>query len=104
MSSTGVILIIGAGAGIGNSTASKFASNGYKVALASRSAEDGGFSPEGYFNIKADLSDPSIVSVIYEKVERALGLPNVVVFNGKFFFFFFHVLFALYVMVLRNRH
>lgn len=82
MSPTGVILVIGAGPRIGKSIANKFASNGYKVALASRSAEDG-FSDEGYFNIKADLSEPSNVPVIYETVERALGLPNVVVFNGK---------------------
>lgn len=86
MSSSRVVLVIGAGPRLGRSVASKFASNGYKVALAARSLPEG-FSSDGYFNIKADLSDPECVPMIFEAVEEAVGLPNIVVFNGLSFRF-----------------
>jgi NAD(P)-dependent dehydrogenase (short-subunit alcohol dehydrogenase family) len=84
MSPSGVILIIGAGANLGRSVALKFASNGYRVAIAARSLA-AGFSPEGYLNIKCDLADPSCVPSIFQTVEDALGPPNIVVFNGSGF-------------------
>lgn len=86
MSAPGVILIIGAGARVGKSVAAKFASNGYKVALAARSLSDG-ISPEGYRTIKADLSDPQSVPLIFQAVEKYLDLPNIVVFNGAIWIF-----------------
>jgi len=81
MSFTRVVLVIGAGPRVGRSVASKFASNGYKVALAARSLSEG-VSPEGYLNIKTDLSDPNCVPSMFQSVETALGIPNIVVFNG----------------------
>ncbi|KAJ5409144.1 hypothetical protein N7509_003027 [Penicillium cosmopolitanum] len=78
---TGVVLIIGAGPRIGMSVASKFASNGYKVALVARNFSKG-FSAEGYLNIQADLSDPNSVPSIFQTVGKAFSVPNIVVFNG----------------------
>ncbi|KAJ5122900.1 hypothetical protein N7448_008997 [Penicillium atrosanguineum] len=60
---TGVVLIIGAGPRIGRSVASRFASNGYKVAL-------------------ADLSGPDSVPSIFQTAGKAFSVPNIVVFNG----------------------
>jgi NAD(P)-dependent dehydrogenase (short-subunit alcohol dehydrogenase family) len=82
MASAGVILILGAGPRLGRAVASKFASNGYKVALAARSISDG-ISPEGFLNIKTDLSDPTSVPMVFEAVEKSFGLPNIVVYNGS---------------------
>ena len=82
MASTKVILILGAGSRLGKAVASKFASNGYKVAVAARSISDG-ISPEGFLNIKIDLSDPTSVPKAFEAVEKSIGLPNIVVYNGS---------------------
>jgi NAD(P)-dependent dehydrogenase (short-subunit alcohol dehydrogenase family) len=82
MSSTRVILIIGAGPRIGRAVASKFASNGYKVAMAARSLVEG-LSTEDYLNIKIDLADPGCLLSMFQTVEKVLGLPNIVVFNGS---------------------
>lgn len=82
---TGVVLIIGAGPRIGRSVASRFASNGYKVALVARNLSEG-FSAEGYLNIQADLSDPNSVPSIFQTVGKAFSVPNIVVFNGSCIF------------------
>ena len=82
MASAGVILILGAGPRLGRAIATKFASNGYKVALAARSFPDG-ISPEGFLNIKTDLSDLTSVPMVFEAVEKSLGLPSIVVYNGS---------------------
>ena len=77
-----VILIFGAGANIGRAIASKFADNGYKVALAARSLSTG-ISNDGSLNIKADFSDPQAVLEVFERTKQELGPPNIVVYNGK---------------------
>lgn len=82
MTSTKTVLILGAGPRLGAAIASKFADNGYKVALAARS-HDNGFSPEGFLYVKADLSDPPAVPKIFKAVEATFGLPNIVVYNGS---------------------
>ncbi len=82
MATAGVILILGAGPRLGMAIASRFASNGYKVALAARSISDG-ISPEGFLNIKTDLSDPTSVPIVFKTVEKFFGLPNIVVYNGS---------------------
>jgi NAD(P)-dependent dehydrogenase (short-subunit alcohol dehydrogenase family) len=80
---TPVILIIAAGPNIGAAIAKKFASNSYKVALAARSLSTG-IQVNGYLHIKADLSSPHSVPEIFQQVEKNLGIPNIVVFNGIF--------------------
>lgn len=76
-----ILLILGSGGNIGASTASKFAANGFKVALAARSLVTG-TSPEGYHTFKFDAADPSSVKSTFEAVRAALGTPNVVLFNA----------------------
>lgn len=77
-----ILLILGSGGNIGASTASKFAANGFKVALAARSLVTG-TSPEGYHTFKFDAADPSSIKLTFEAVRAALGTPNVVLFNGS---------------------
>lgn len=77
-----VILILGAGPNIGQAVARTFASEGYKVALAARSLKEED-STDAQLNIKADFSKPEEVVDIFTKVRKALGIPSVVVYNGK---------------------
>lgn len=81
MDSTSVILILGAGPRLGKTIASKFASGGYKVALAARSLPDG-ISAEGYLNVRVDLSAPESIPAVFKAVEKSMGIPNIVVYNG----------------------
>lgn len=82
MSPAPVVLILGAGPRIGSAVAAKFASNGYKVAIASRKGTD---SADGnhYFSAKADFADPSSVPALFKTVTSALGTaPSVVIYNA----------------------
>ena len=81
MDSTSVILILGAGPRLGKTIASKFASGGYEVALAARSLSDG-ISAEGYLNVKVDLAAPESIPAVFKAVEKSMGIPNIVVYNG----------------------
>lgn len=77
-----VILILGSGPNIGHHVARAFAAKGYKVALASRSLKEDDSNADRV-HISADLSDPHSVKGIFSKVKASLGLPSVVVYNGK---------------------
>jgi NAD(P)-dependent dehydrogenase (short-subunit alcohol dehydrogenase family) len=77
-----IVLILGAGANVGSHIARTFATNGYKVALSSRSIRDDE-STAAYLNIRGDMSDPSSVGDVFTKVREILGQPSVVVYNGK---------------------
>lgn len=77
-----VILILGAGANIGQHVARAFASKGYKVALAARSLKEVDSNAD-QVNIMSDLSDPNSVANAFSKVKSSLGLPSVVVYNGE---------------------
>ena len=76
-----VILILGAGANIGQHVARVFASKGYKVALAARRAQEADNSAD-QINIQSDLSDPNSVAGVFSKVKSLLGVPSVVIYNG----------------------
>jgi len=80
--STPVLLLLGAGSGIGNSVASSFAAKGYKIALAARSFEDG-LGSNGYLRLRLDLSNPEEIRSAFAKVTEKLGVPTVVVYNGR---------------------
>ncbi|KAI9656896.1 MAG: hypothetical protein M1821_003535 [Bathelium mastoideum] len=83
MSSTSpVILILGSGPNVGQNVAQAFAAKGYKVALASRKLKEEESTAE-QVNISSDLSDPKSVIEVFSKVKASLGLPSVVVYNGK---------------------
>ena len=79
MSTSPIVLILGAGPRVGASVASTFASNGYKVAVASRS----GAAQEGYLGLKADFSKPDAIPGLFEAVKKELSAaPSVVVYNA----------------------
>ena len=83
-SSSDVLLILGAGPRIGSAVALKFASQGFRVAIASRSAVDGTISPNGYLQLQLDLFQPASVPRAFEAVKRHFGTPpGVVVYNGR---------------------
>lgn len=77
-----VVLILGSGPNIGQHVARAFAAKGYKVALASRRLKEED-STVDQVNIPSDLSDPDSVIGVFSKVKALLGLPSVVVYNGK---------------------
>lgn len=82
MSYTPILLVLGSGANIGASVAAKFAANGYKVALSSRTPSSQ--ASEGVdLHIKSDLSNATAVKEIFREVLISLGPPTVVVYNGE---------------------
>lgn len=76
-----VILILGAGANIGQAVAKAFVSNGYKVALVARKSNEADNTAD-ILNFKGDFSDPTSVEGVFAKVRSTLGVPSVVVYNG----------------------
>lgn len=82
MTANPVVLILGAGSNIGASVATKFSSNGYKVALVSRSGT-GSKTAEGYLSLKADLTQPDAIPPVFEAVKAEFNVaPIVVVYNA----------------------
>lgn len=77
-----IVLILGSGPNIGQSVARKFASEGFRVAIASRSQKEAD-STEKQLNIKTDLTKPLEVADAFSKVKTTFGTPSVVVYNGK---------------------
>jgi NAD(P)-dependent dehydrogenase (short-subunit alcohol dehydrogenase family) len=77
-----VILILGAGPNIGKAVARTFASKGYKVALAARSLREAD-SMDNQLNITSDFANPDDVVNAFTRVKKVLGVPSVVVYNGK---------------------
>lgn len=77
-----VILILGAGPNIGQGVARAFAAKGYRVALASRSLQEADSTPE-QLNIKSDFANTDDVVHAFTRTKKELGIPSVVVYNGK---------------------
>ncbi|KAJ5189474.1 hypothetical protein N7491_005805 [Penicillium cf. griseofulvum] len=77
-----IILILGAGPNIGQSVAHKFASKGYKVALAARSLKESN-STEEQLIIPTDLSKTDDIVNAFDKVKEVFGIPSVVVYNAS---------------------
>ena len=78
-----VALIVGAGPGISGAFGEALAADGYRVALASRNpgrleALASAMKAEAF---EVDAAVPESVVRLFEKVERALGPPEVVLFN-----------------------
>ena len=94
------LLFLGAGANVGASTVALFKSEGYKVASVARTIRDE-VKAHSDLVLSADFSDPSVLKGIFEKVEKELGVPNVVIYNRKPFSFalcltlFLHICFAV---------
>ena len=66
MSQDQVVLITGAGGGIGRATVRHFASNGWRVIGVDRAAFGEGFPQDGHF-IQADISHPESTEQIFEE-------------------------------------
>lgn len=77
-----VALILGAGPNIGDAVATKFAANGYQIALAARSISTGMSDKTGFLGIQGDLSDPHVVRSVFRTTIQHFGPPSVVVYNG----------------------
>lgn len=77
-----VALILGAGPNIGQSAVRKFASKGYKIALASRSLKESN-STDDQLHIPSDFTKPDDIISAFNKVKEVFGIPSVVVYNGK---------------------
>lgn len=80
-----VILILGSGPNIGQHVAKAFLAKGYKVALASRRLREED-STMDQVNIPSDLSDSNSVIGVFSRVKVLLGVPSVVIYNGKAIF------------------
>lgn len=78
-----ILLILGAGPNVANSTAQIFASKGYKIALMSRGRGAAAFDPS-YLYIQSDLSQAGSIASVFAQVRQAYGSPpNIVIHNGK---------------------
>ncbi|KAK9241711.1 hypothetical protein V1506DRAFT_549918 [Lipomyces tetrasporus] len=75
-----IAFILGAGPNIGQHVAKKFAANGYKVAVSSRSG--GSSTSDDVLSIKADFTDPQTVVSAFKQVRDTWGDPNVVIYNA----------------------
>lgn len=78
-----VLLLLGYGPNIGHAVATRFAAQGYKVAIASRSLQDERTNEAGWMQLHVDLSYPERVPEVFSKVVDKFGIPSVVVYNGK---------------------
>lgn len=77
-----VVLILGAGPRIGASVAEKFSSNGYKVAIASRSGTETK-TAEGYLSLKADFNTHDSIPALFDVVKAEFhAAPSVVIYNA----------------------
>ncbi|RSH89703.1 hypothetical protein EHS25_002254 [Saitozyma podzolica] len=77
-----IVLVLGAGANIGQSVARLFASKGYKVALAARSIKAND-STADQLNIPSDFSNTDAVVDAFAKVKQVFGIPSVVIYNAS---------------------
>jgi NAD(P)-dependent dehydrogenase (short-subunit alcohol dehydrogenase family) len=83
-----LMLLLGSGSNIGQAVARKFEAGGYSVAIAARSLSDRKVSDRRW-SYRIDLSNPNTVADVFAKVTNDIGIPNVVVFNGKEAAFFY---------------
>ncbi|EEU41501.1 uncharacterized protein NECHADRAFT_87650 [Fusarium vanettenii 77-13-4] len=85
MATSPILLILGAGPRVGGSVADRFALDGYKVAIASRSGTDFN-NEEGFLSLKADLGKPDSILAIFDAVKAEFhAAPSVVVYNAPAF-------------------
>lgn len=76
-----LLLLLGAGANIGQAVEKKFLNSGYRVAIAARSLQERHPSPD-IWSYKIDLNKPNDVVELFSKVSKDIGIPNVVIYNG----------------------
>ncbi len=78
-------LIVGAGPGLSASLARKLAAQGARVALAARNVEKLSTlcAETGAQAFACDATQPDQVTHLFEQVDAAIGVPNLVVFNAS---------------------
>ena len=77
------VLILGAGPRIGISVAQKFASDGYQVAVASRSGTGTKTTTNGFLSLKADFTQPDSIPALFEAVKAEFHTaPSTVIYNA----------------------
>ncbi|CAK4034489.1 Hypothetical predicted protein [Lecanosticta acicola] len=81
LSTTKVLLILGAGSNVGASVAAVFAQARYKIALAARKLQDA-VDKDGQLRFQSDLADAESVDSAFDKVSATFGPPNVIVYNA----------------------
>ncbi|KAI0161095.1 hypothetical protein GGR52DRAFT_159528 [Hypoxylon sp. FL1284] len=82
MAANRVVLILGAGPRVGAAVAEKFASKGYKVAVASRKGT-GAKAADGSLSLKADFSKSESIAGVFEAVKNEFSAaPSVVIYNA----------------------
>lgn len=82
MSTNPIVLVLGAGPGVGTAVAERFASKGYKVAVTSRKGTNS-LNEKGFLSLKADFSDPTTIPPVFEAVAAKFGAaPSVVIYNA----------------------
>jgi len=80
MATSPVALILGAGPRVGASVAAKFLSNGYRVAVVSRS---GSTTIDGASSFKADFTKPNSIPALFEEIKAKFKTaPSVVIYNA----------------------
>src|SRR3712207_1181092 len=77
-------LIVGAGSGLSASVGHTFAKAGLKVALASRTPDKEIAESMGAAAFTCDASELGQVERLFAEVERAIGVPDVVVYNASY--------------------
>ena len=78
-----VAFIIGAGAGISGTFASRLAAEGYRIALAARNIDRlrSLAQPLNALPLQVDVQDPDAIEAAFQRVESELGAPDVVLYN-----------------------
>ncbi|KAI9735739.1 MAG: hypothetical protein M1818_006347 [Claussenomyces sp. TS43310] len=81
-SSKPIMLLLGSGSNIGQAVAKRFEAEGYRVAIAARSVEECHESTNRW-SYRIDLNKPNTVADLFVKVSEDIGIPSVVIYNGK---------------------
>jgi len=78
-------LVVGAGPGIGASVARALTAAGLKVVVAARNPDRlrDVASASDAIGLEVDATDPASVSHLFEQTERAIGVPEVVLYNAS---------------------
>lgn len=78
-----IVLVLGAGPGLGQNTATDFSGKGWRVASASRSRKDQ-FLDNGQLELHIDVTDLESTENAFHRVKAFFGeSPSVVVYNGR---------------------
>lgn len=83
MSTTGIAFIIGSGSNVGKNVAKIFKEKGYTVAIGSRNPDVESSKSSGYFPVKISAGEIDSVREAFAEVNKALGPPNVVIYNRE---------------------